>query len=209
MNPVIPISRLIYRIKGGEQLTVHNEEKQDLKYVTKNREIALEELMVLFGEELKRLIYLYVKDRAITEDLVQEVFVSIYLKLDSYNGDSSIKSWIYSIAINKCKDYLKSWNYRKIISMNVFSIFEKEDGVSPEEYTIVKDENSLLFHSILSLPIKYREVLIFYYYKDLSIEEISKVVGINPSTVKTRLRRSREKLKQLLPEEKGREFFGS
>jgi RNA polymerase sigma-70 factor (ECF subfamily) len=97
-----------------------------------------------------------------------------------------------------------------MISTNVRTFFEKGTKRStPELQMIEQDENSILYKNILSLPIKYREVLILYYYKELSVDEISKLMDLNVSSVKTRLRRSREKLKQLLPNEKGSEFIGS
>src|SRR5690625_7477862 len=65
-----------------------------------------------YGNEIKRLIYTYVKNEADTDDIAQEVFVTVYKKLHTFQKQSSLKSWLYSIAINKSKDYLRSWQVR-------------------------------------------------------------------------------------------------
>lgn len=63
--------------------------------------------MIIYGEDLKRLIYTYVHDWNETEDLLQEVFLKIYKNLDQFNKNSSLKTWIFRITVNTCKDYLK------------------------------------------------------------------------------------------------------
>ncbi|RLQ96345.1 sigma-70 family RNA polymerase sigma factor [Falsibacillus albus] len=158
---------------------------------------AIEILMNMYGEELKRLMFSYTKNWAQTEDLIQEVFLAIYQKLDTFEGRSKLKSWIYSIAINKCKDYLRSWHFRKLQLTDQFFSFGDEGGAVPEEELILKDESRQLIKFVLQLPIKYREVIILFYYKDLSTDEISQLLEISLSTVKTRLHRGREKLKKM------------
>lgn len=156
----------------------------------------VEELMTRFGEEIKRLSYTYVKDHAAAEDITQEIFLTVYLKLDSFTGKSSIRTWIYSIAINKCKDYLRNWHVRKIsVHENIKDLLtSKRNG--PDEEFEVKIESAQLVDEVLRLPVKYREVILLYYYKELSIKEISDVIGIGESTVKVRLHRGREKLRK-------------
>lgn len=159
-----------------------------------SKEEAIERLMDMYGEEIKRLVYTYTKNWAQTEDITQEVFVSVFMKLDTFQGRSLLRSWIYSIAINKCKDYLRSWNVRNVkIADKLFSTIKSTD--SPELHVIYQNTHSAIAQKVLSLPIKYREVIILFYYKEMHIDEICKVLGINQSTVKTRLKRGRDKLK--------------
>lgn len=167
---------------------------KELRGRTKDEQV--EELMTRFGEEIKRLSYTYVKDRAAAEDITQEIFLTVYLKLDSFAGKSSIRTWIYSIAINKCKDYLRSWHVRRIsVQENIKDLLtSKWNG--PDEELDAKIESAQLVDEVLRLPLKYREVILLYYYKELSIKEISDVIGIGESTVKVRLHRGREKLRK-------------
>jgi RNA polymerase sigma-70 factor, ECF subfamily len=161
-----------------------------------NREEALIYLMKLYGEEIKRLVYTFVKHWPQAEDLTQDVFISLYTKLDTFRGDSAIRSWIYSIAINKSKDYLKSWSYRKL------QLTEKLKGDSSSEKNAVEfqvisnSEDRILYESVLKLPLKYREVILLYYYKEFSIRETSEFLSLNEATVKTRLSRAKRLLKE-------------
>ncbi|WP_078556074.1 sigma-70 family RNA polymerase sigma factor [Bacillus alkalicellulosilyticus] len=162
-----------------------------LLYGTK--EEIIEELMDCYGEELKRLVYTYTKSWTQAEDIIQDVFVNVYLHLESFSGQSSLRTWIYSIAINACRDYKRSWHVKHI---HVTSTFFNQGTFygTPESQFLQKDEQSHMMERIMSLPLKYREMILLYYYKEFSIEEISLLTKLNPSTVKTRLKRAREKL---------------
>jgi RNA polymerase sigma-70 factor, ECF subfamily len=158
---------------------------------------ALELIMDDFGEEIKRFIYTYTKNTTQAEDLTQEVFVNVYLKLNSYNGNSSLKTWLYSIAINKCKDYFKSWHYRKVQFMDTFTESNNTYFQSPEEIVALQAESVELVEKVLVLPIKYREILLLFYYREFSIQEIMQILNINENTAKSRLHRGRQKLKDI------------
>jgi RNA polymerase sigma factor (sigma-70 family) len=169
---------------------------------------AIEALMDKYGDEIKRLIYTYVKNYADTDDVTQEVFVTIYRKLNTFQGKSSLRSWIYSIAINKSKDYLRSWQSRnkrlkEKLSTSKHDYIHDRNVETPEESTLKQDESSKLLKLLLMLPVKYREVLILFYFKDFSTIEIGTTLGMKETTVRTRLNRGREQLRKLLSTERG------
>ncbi|MFN7250591.1 MAG: sigma-70 family RNA polymerase sigma factor [Anaerobacillus sp.] len=166
----------------------------NLDFVTMDKEEAIEVLMTEYGEEIKRLIFTYTKNWAQADDLTQEVFLTIYLKLNQYTGKSTIRTWIYSIAINKCKDFKKSWYFRNIQIVDKLVSFAKTDTKTPEMETVQKDDKSFLMEQVMSLPINYREVILLFYYKEFTIDEIATITGLNKATIKTRLKRAREKL---------------
>ncbi|MBB6451669.1 RNA polymerase sigma factor (sigma-70 family) [Salirhabdus euzebyi] len=99
----------------------------DIAFLSNNKEDVIEMLMKQYGEELKRIIFMYVKNWSQADDLIQDVFVTIFIKLDTYKGKSSLKNWIYSIAINKCKDYLRSWQYKKMMFADVAPSIKVDD----------------------------------------------------------------------------------
>ncbi|RXI98603.1 sigma-70 family RNA polymerase sigma factor [Anaerobacillus alkaliphilus] len=169
----------------------------DHKFSSMDKDDAIEQLMTQYGEEIKRLIYTYTKNWAQADDLTQDVFVQIYMKLDQFTGKSAIRTWIYSIAINRCKDFKKSWHFKNMQLFEKVISFTKADNRTPEVEAIQKDDDNFLMDKVMSLPIKYREVILLFYYKEFSVEEISVVTGINQGTVKTRLKRAREKLHTL------------
>ncbi|ALC89522.1 RNA polymerase factor sigma C [Bacillus sp. FJAT-18017] len=169
-----------------------------------DNEAKLEALMDAYGDSVKGLIYSYVRDWGIASDLVQDVFVAVYLKLDSFSGRSSYKTWLYAIAINRSRDYVKSWHHRHISTAEKIFSFLKDKGLTPEEEALANDSNQQLLKAVWSLPFKYREVLLLHYYQDLSIVEISETLDLSPSTVKTRLYRAQDKLrKTYTPTERG------
>ena len=158
--------------------------------------------MDIYGEDVKRFIYTYLKNEADTDDVTQEVFVTVYLKLSTFNGNSSLKSWIYSIATNKCKDYIRK---HRIRSLNLFQRLTAQERNKAHSSDIAEEyvhstAKEGLFEKIMELPIKYREVVIIYYYKELSIKEISFILKEKESTLQTRLLRARKKLQELLNE---------
>lgn len=70
--------------------------------------------MIDYGNELVRLAFSYVKDAEIAKDMVQNSFIKCYKNMESFQFDAQIKTWLYRITINECKDYLKSWNYKMV-----------------------------------------------------------------------------------------------
>ena len=155
----------------------------------------LEDFIYKHGEELLRLAYTYVKKHDIAEDIVQDVLLKAFEQQDQFLGKASYKTYLYRMTINRCYDYFRSWSYRNTILTDGFSkIMKKQPFHSDEASTHVGE-------CILQLPIKYREVLILYYYKDFTQEGISALLSISVNTVKTRMVRGRERLKKLLKEE--------
>ncbi len=134
---------------------------------------ALEKIMDEYGDDVKRFVYTYVKNQADTDDITQETFITVYKKLHTFQHKSSLRTWIFSIAVNKSKDYLRSFHTRH-------------------------DNFSELMDYIMKLSIKYREVLILYYFNDFSIKEIAHSLNQKESSIKTRLNRSRSKLAQVI-----------
>lgn len=164
----------------------------------KKKEQVFESIMNEYGEDIKRLILTYVKDWSVTEDLVQDVFLKVYLKIDTFEDKASLKTWLYRIAINRCKDYFRSSHYQKVKIIKNFSLMYGKTEQTPEDQILKKFEGDELVQEILSLSPKYREVILLYYYRDFSVEETAKILGLNRSTVKTRMLRARALLKESL-----------
>ncbi|WP_174497401.1 sigma-70 family RNA polymerase sigma factor [Salirhabdus euzebyi] len=188
---------------GHLQVVQSPYQEQDLKILQLNPNQAIEVIMDTYGDEIKRLIFTYVKNTSDTDDVTQEVFVTIYRKLGTFQGRSSLKSWLYSIAINKSKDYLRSWQNRNSRLKEKLSLFSKTvntDSDTPEDVAVKQNESNQLLKQVLSLPIKYREVLVLHYFKELSTKEVGDALHIKEATVRTRLTRGRELLKTILEE---------
>ncbi|WLD93648.1 sigma-70 family RNA polymerase sigma factor [Alkalihalobacillus sp. AL-G] len=163
---------------------------------------VIEHLMDQYGEKLIRLAYTYVKDWGKAEDIVQEVFVTCYTKLDTFRGESSVKTWVYRITINRCHDHLRSWSFRNLHFTDKISKWIKGEKSTLEQELIARDEKEKLASQILTLPIKYREVMLLYYFEELTVQDISLMLLLNDSTVKTRLHRGRQLLKEIITSER-------
>ncbi|WP_186579747.1 sigma-70 family RNA polymerase sigma factor [Aquibacillus kalidii] len=159
---------------------------------TSDKDQLIQDLIHFYGEEMKRLIFTYVKDFSITDDIFQDVLVTVYLKVSQFKLQSSFKTWLFRITVNKSKDYLRSWYFRRVQISDSFK--QMVGNKSMEDITLSKETSKYLGEVILSLPVKYREVIILYYYKDLKVTEISEVLKLNSSTVRTRLNRARKLL---------------
>ena len=148
------------------------------------------------GEYCLRVAYLYVKDWAVAEEIVQDVFFAYYRQQDRFEQRSSLKTYIVKITVHKSHDHLRSWKNKRHMLLERLHI-----GVSkrtPEKELVEKDNRRILTTALFELPIAYREVLILYYYQELKIREIAEILASTENTVKTRLRRARQKLQEKL-----------
>ncbi|KOO46229.1 sigma-70 family RNA polymerase sigma factor [Priestia koreensis] len=167
-------------------------------FETEDKELLIDEIMNQYGQDILRLVYSYVRNKEVAEDLTQDIFVKCYKSLHTYTGKAKIRTWLWRIAINHCKDYLKSWHYKHMVTVET----EKIDRPThtTEQVIIQQEEDEELIQAIMSLPLLYREAIYLFYYEDLSIKEIAQITGIGTNTVKTRLRRAKALLKEQLEE---------
>jgi RNA polymerase sigma factor (sigma-70 family) len=177
-------------------ISLHASSAQEQDITLWKKEEAIEYVIDHYGEMIKRLIFTYVKKHAQTDDIFQEFLITVYKKLDSFRGEAKLKSWLCRIAINKCKDYLKSPLHRLILLKDQLQEIEFEK--SAEQLSIEEEENQLIVQAIFDLPLKYREIFVLRYYQSLSIKEIGELLDINESTIKTRIARGKQRLEAKL-----------
>lgn len=150
-----------------------------------------EQLVEKHQTMLLRMCYLYLRDRTLAEDAVQETFIKAYRSMRAFRRDSSERTWLVRIAINTCADMNRSgwfrWMERRVTPDML------PDAVSPFE-----EKEEELVVAVMQLPRKLREVILLYYYQDLSVIEISQLLGLAQSSVSGRLQRGREKLRNML-----------
>lgn len=159
-----------------------------------NREEKLKWLMKAYGNDVIRIAYTYLKQKQLAEDVAQDVFIKCYEKMDTFRNESSYKTWLIRITVNRCKDVLKSWSFKNLYLTDFFK--PKQNYSSPENSFLGEEENEVISKQVIELPVKLREVIILFYYQEFSIEEIADLLIIKPNTVKTRLHRGRIKLKE-------------
>lgn len=170
-----------------------------------DRTAAVELLMQEYGTKVLHLAFYYLKDRHLAEDVAQEVFIKAYKNWESFRGESSAYTWLYKITVNLCRDKARSAWWRRLLPTDdprasgadaAEPMTLPEEG--PEEAAIKSDRRDALMKHVMKLPEAYREVVVLFYYQDLSTVEIAEVTGQNENTIKTRLFRARGMLKEML-----------
>lgn len=146
----------------------------------------LQRMISEYGNSLLRMCFIMLKDIRLAEDAVQDTFIKVYTSYSQFEGRSNERTWIMRIAINVCKNYLRSSWWRRIDASVIL------ENIPAEAHDI---EDDTLLYQIIKLSSKYKEVLLLYYYQDMKIREIAEVLLIPESTVSVRLKRARESLK--------------
>lgn len=142
----------------------------------------------LYGDTVRRLCMIYLKNYADTEDIFQNVFLKYATSSIKFENDEHEKAWFIRVTINKCKDLLKSFFRNRTVSLD--DIVEKPEA-------ILSDYREVL-EVVLSLPQKYRNVVYLHYYEGYSAPQISHILGKNVNTVYTLLTRSKKMLREKL-----------
>ena len=142
-------------------------------------EEILNRLVAQYQTPLRRMCFVILRDEELAKDAVQDTFFKAYKNIAAFRRECSEKTWLMKIAINTCRDVKRSAWFRLLI------VQTSEESV---ELTI----------AIMKLPPKLKEVIILYYYQQMTTREVADVLNIPQSTVSTRLRKAKEKLKFLL-----------
>ncbi len=143
----------------------------------------------LYGDTVKRICMIHLKNYSDTEDIFQTVFLKYVLHAPDFDSSEHEKAWIIRVTINACKDLLKSFFRSRTLPLD--SVLEKAE--EPEDHSDVLE-------AVLSLPHKYKDVVYLYYYEEYSAAEIGSILHKNVNTVYTLLNRGRQALKTKLEE---------
>lgn len=154
----------------------------------------IEQCIDTYSDYLYRIAFIYTKDRSAAEEVVQDVFFNYYRKSHQFQGDATLKTYLVKMTINRSYDYLRSWKNKKHIFLEIIQGTAKET----EQIYIEKELRGEVTVAVLALPVKDREVLLLYYYEEMTVAEIAALLELAVSTIKSRLQRAREKLKPKL-----------
>ena len=167
-------------------------EKLLVKNLKQGREEAYMQLVEEYGNKLLKTCYLILKDREEAEDVVQETFIKVFNKIDTFQEKSGLYTWIYAIALNLSRDRIR-------IKQDILELKDEwignEDVESQVEMNI---DRELLRKEIFTMNSLYREILVLFYFEELSIKEISNLLNEKEGTIKSKLFRGRNMLKESL-----------
>lgn len=163
-------------------------------------EYEIEQIITDYELGLRYLAFRYVRDWILVDDIMQDVYLKVFLKLDTFEGKSNIKSWLYRITSNQCIDYLRSREMKSTVLIDNLEEVDSHSGVSVENDIIERLEKEALYQNIRSLPDDYKQTLSLYYLNDYSYREISEALCKDITYVKNRLFRGRRLLKKVYQE---------
>jgi len=162
-------------------------------------ESAFQELYDRFSPMVYNLCLRLSGDPVRAQDLSQEVFLRVFKGLPRYRGGSSLKTWIYRIALNHCRGRLG----RRTLETEDWSAGQWDQGPAdpargPEETLLARDRGMRVTAALLALPVRFREAVVLRDMDGLTYEEIAAVLGVRIGTVRSRIARGRERLRVLL-----------
>lgn len=162
---------------------------------------GFEELVRRYQRPISGYVYRMVGDYDAALDLTQEIFIKIYGSLARYRPEYKFSTWIYKIAHNAAIDHLRrnSGRERSLTNGSEADNYElplESDGLSPEQQSEREERRMEIEGVVRSLPTAYRELVVLRHSQDLTYEEIVEVTGLPLGTVKNRLFRAREMMRQ-------------
>ncbi|MGA2287242.1 sigma-70 family RNA polymerase sigma factor [Bradyrhizobium sp.] len=143
-----------------------------------------------------RFILRMVRDTALAEDLASQVFLDVWRTADQFEGRSQVSTWLLSIARFKALTALRQRRHEDIDQEEMLEI--ADHGETPEASLDRSSTSAILRACVAKLSPAHREIINLVYYHEKSVEEVGKIIGIPPSTVKTRMFYARKQLAELL-----------
>lgn len=140
-----------------------------------------------YSDMIQRICLCHLKNAADTEDVFQTVFLKYMLYEGDFEDAEHEKAWMIRVAVNACKDYLKSLFRRRTVSLDEIG---EAAAIPPEQHEVL--------NAVLALPEKYRDVIYLHYYEGYSAAEIGRILNKKENTVYSLLSRGRTMLKETL-----------
>jgi RNA polymerase sigma-70 factor (ECF subfamily) len=187
-------------------------DEQDLVMELKSgSEAAFALLIAQYSQPIYSLIARSLRDPADAADVTQEVFVKVFRNISGFHGDSSLRTWIYRIALHEASNQRRWWNRHKKQELTIDAPLENDEGesfcladalastnASPYDCAARAQIETRVSAALQTLPEAYREVVVLREIEGFGYEEIAEILDVNLGTVKSRLTRGRAALRQAL-----------
>lgn len=179
--------------------------KLRIREVLKGDQNAYGEIVELYKDKVFQLCYRMLGNRHEAEDIAQEAFIRAYVNIARFNMELKFSTWIYRIATNLCIDRIRKKKPDFYLDAEVsgtdgltmYSQVAAETNLPEEDLESIELQEAIQ-RAISKLPEKYRTVIVLKYIEELSLNEISEILDMPLGTVKTRIHRGRESLRQQL-----------
>jgi RNA polymerase sigma-70 factor (ECF subfamily) len=177
-----------------------------LQGLRSGQETAYESLIQRFEQPIYNIISRLLDDPADAADVVQEVFLKVFRNVGTFRGESSLKTWIYRIAVNEARNQRRWFSRHRRQEVNLeadepgdgYQNWLPDPGRSPFEVTLDHETQGLIEAALAEVNPKFRAALVLREIEGLSYEEIGEILEISLGTVKSRILRGRDALKKHL-----------
>jgi len=193
--------------KKKKSQNLESKDAELVKAFQAGKKAAFDELVLSHKDKVFNLCYWFVGDYQDANDLAQDVFFKAFKALKNFRFESAFSTWIYRITVNTCKNRLNSLQYRlkkKFVRFNNTAAKSNpgveivDESSSPEIELRRKEKSRLIQTAINSLSAEKKAVVVLRDIEGLSYEEISSATGFNLGTVKSKLARARQDLREKL-----------
>ncbi|MDE6968254.1 MAG: sigma-70 family RNA polymerase sigma factor [Eubacterium sp.] len=141
-----------------------------------------------YADMIQRICFYHLKNQADTEDVFQNVFLKYMMHEEVFHDEEHEKAWLLRVAINGCKDYLKSFFRRNMVPLQAIAELAAD----------IPEDHQEVLEAVLSLPKQYKDVIYLHYYEGYKASEIGAILGKKENTVYSLLSRGRGILKKEL-----------
>lgn len=192
-------------------ISLRQEEASIVAELKAGSEDAYAWLITQYHQPIYSLVYRMLDDPADAPDTVQEVFLKVYKGMKRFNGESSLKTWIYRIALHEASNRRRWWFRHKLRETSIEPTIEEtesgsvavrdtlvDEGASPLQRVMQSQVREKVEEILKELPEPYKTTVILRDIEELSYEQIAEVMQVNLGTVKSRLVRGRDALKKRL-----------
>jgi RNA polymerase sigma-70 factor (ECF subfamily) len=194
-------------ILAGAQAGVSEEDARILRGLRAGIEEAYEELISRYEQPVYGMVYRLLGNQSDASDVVQEVFLKVFRGVASFREQSSLRTWIYRIAVNEAHNH-RRWfarHCRHEVSMTDGQAergnsleYTPDRGLSPYEQTLESEHRTLIEHALTRINPTFHTAVVLRDIQNLSYEEIAEILQVSLGTVKSRILRGREALRREL-----------
>lgn len=170
-------------------------------FCTRQDNDAFDRLVIKYQDKVFNLCYRFMGNYHDASDCAQDTFVKVYRSLSKFKGKAEFSTWLYRIAVNTCKNKLSSLSYRvskMMVRLDKPKTEIKDESHSPEANLEKSEKSELIQKAIDELPADHKSVIVLRDVEGLSYEKVAEITGYNIGTVKSKLARARERLRNKL-----------
>lgn len=164
--------------------------------------LSYEQAVRKYSDTVTRICVIRCGNAEDVKDCYQNVFLKLYISKNEFESYEHIKAWLIQVAIHECSDLHRQYWKKNVVLSDDASMLEMFGFKNNAD-----DDSDSTIEYVLSLPLKYRQVIYLYYYEDYKTNEIAQILGTNESTVKSQLARGRKMLKNKLGGFNNEEIF--